>query len=357
ARNLFIIFAVSFVTIWIAYVPVTIGMPLGQQDALIGNALGYLDELPPGTRWLLEHNDITGLAPIAHYILGFVMVYGRLNDGNTVYLFGEVTNESFSSYFPLVFLVKTPPALLVAIAVSVIAFLVRMKWQVKKPYVRFREYTRTHFVEISFFLTAAAFWYVSIRGNLNLGLRHILPAVVLMSTLAAIYIGRRVEQNRGNKQKLWQFGAIALAGWYIISVLAQAPNFTSYISEFFGGPSQGYRYISDSSIDWGQDLKKLFSYLEDHPEITPIAVDYFGAGSVEYYSCNGHMDCSQDRITEWHADWGQYKGQYIAVSETFLMNDLYYGPKRNDPHKTYQYLRDMEPIERVGYSIYLYKLY
>ncbi|MDQ3123277.1 MAG: glycosyltransferase family 39 protein [bacterium] len=357
ARNLFLIFAASFITIWIAYIPVTIGMPLGQQDALIGNALGYLEELPPGSRWLLEHNDITGLAPIAHYILGFVMVYGRLNDGNTVYLFGEVTNESFSTYFPLVFLVKTPPALLVAIAVSVIAFVARMKWRIKNPYTRFREYIHTHFVETSFFLTAAAFWYISVRGNLNLGLRHILPAVVLMSTLTAIYIGRRVQLSEGKSKSWWRFAAIALSGWYILSVMVQAPNFTSYISEFFGGPSKGYLYISDSSLDWGQDLKKLDNYLEKHPEITPIAVDYFGGSSVEYYACDGQMDCKQDRIVEWHADWGRYPGQYIAVSETFLMNDLYYAAKRNDPAQSYQYLRDREPIERVGNSIYVYKLY
>ena len=40
-----------------------------------------------------------------------------------------------------------------------------------------------------------------------------------------------------------------------ISSLRTAPHQLAYFNEFVGGPGQGYRYLSDSNVDWGQDLR------------------------------------------------------------------------------------------------------
>ena len=88
----------------------------------------------------------------------------------------------------------------------------------------------------------------------------------------------------------------------------------------------------------------------------------------EYYFCqrkfddHGHIvatadgyDCTHSKMEEWHSQYGEYTGQYIAVSETFLENDKWYAELNNSPG--YQYLRDRTPIAKVGYSIYIYKMY
>jgi hypothetical protein len=57
----------------------------------------------------------------------------------------------------------------------------------------------------------------------------------------------------------------------------------------------------------------------------------------------------------WHVDYGEYTGQYIAVSETFLENDRWYSKINGTPG--YEYLRQREPVAKIGYSIYVYKMY
>jgi hypothetical protein len=156
--------------------------------------------------------------------------------------------------------------------------------------------------------------------------------------------------------------------WYGGSAVAAHPNYISYFNEFIGGGGNAYKYFTDSSVDWGQDLKRLKTYVDNHPEINHIALDYFGGGAPQYYFCNrkytpeGQLiatsdgyDCSHSVYQEWHSQYGRYTGQYIAVSETFLYNDLWYSELN---HTTgYDYLRAMKPIAKVGNSIYVYKMY
>ena len=40
-----------------------------------------------------------------------------------------------------------------------------------------------------------------------------------------------------------------------ISSVRTAPHQLAYFNEIVGGPDRGYYYLSDSNLDWGQDLK------------------------------------------------------------------------------------------------------
>lgn len=161
---------------------------------------------------------------------------------------------------------------------------------------------------------------------------------------------------------------VILFGWYGWSAVAVYPNFISYFNGLAGGPTKANQYFSDSGIDWGQDLDRLKTYVDAHPQISSVAIDYFGGGMPSYtfcdhvYATDGRMlpgnlglDCSKSKFIPWHSDNGRYPGQYIAVSETFLNNDMFYSVYNNSP--SYAYLRSMESVERIGNSIYLYKLY
>jgi hypothetical protein len=160
----------------------------------------------------------------------------------------------------------------------------------------------------------------------------------------------------------------ALLLWYGGSTVADHPYYLSYFNELMGGPDNSYKYFSDSSVDWGQDLKRLKIYVDKHPEIKHIAVDYFGGGVPAYYFCDRKRnpdhtivadatgyDCSHSRFEDWHSQYGKYPGQYIAVSETFLENDRWYATLNGI--EGYEYLRAMKPVAKVGYSIFIYKMY
>jgi hypothetical protein len=359
----------SVVWIWIFYAPHVWNMPGAVQDRLIEGSL-YGDRGLAIGHLLMNLNNLEFFKPIVQYALGLAMVFTRVAGGNVTYFNGQVTNQSFKWYFPELFMVKTQVALLVVMLAAAAWSLYRF-YQKKPlvPFERFREHFRTHVLEWALGLFAAFYFGISVAGNLNLGIRHILPVYLPIFVLVALAAVRRL---RSLPPVRWRpVGLAALAGlmlWYGGNTVLTHPNYISYFNELIGGPGNAGKYFSDSSVDWGQDLRRLKTYVDGHPEINHIAVDYFGGGVPEYYFCQRRYDdrgrlvdtaagydCSNSVYEGWHSQNGMYTGQYIAVSETFLENDRWYSELNGTPG--YDYLRTRTPIAKVGYSIYVYKLY
>ena len=40
------------------------------------------------------------------------------------------------------------------------------------------------------------------------------------------------------------------------------PNYLAYFNEAAGGPAQGWRWLVDSNVDWGQELPGLKRYMD-----------------------------------------------------------------------------------------------
>ena len=50
-------------------------------------------------------------------------------------------------------------------------------------------------------------------------------------------------------------------------------------------PDNGWRYLVDSNLDWGQDLGNLRGWLDEN-NMEQIWLSYFGEGSPSYYDIN-----------------------------------------------------------------------
>jgi hypothetical protein len=110
--------------------------------------------------------------------------------------------------------------------------------------------------------------------------------------------------------------------------------------------------VADSNLDWGQDLKRLKNWVEKN-KIEKIYVDYFGGSSPEYLL--------KTKYAPW---WGTRnpeelpKGSYLAVSATFLQGGR--GeviPSLRQPAGYYRWLNQYTPVAKIGYSIFVYKIY
>lgn len=363
------IFVLGFSLVWLVYIPHTINMPEPVQDKLIEASLPGGFQKKAGS-YLIQYNHLPGVKPFAQYALGALMVFNRVSSGNTTYFLGEVTNQSFVAYFPVNYLIKTPIALLVLVASGLSSGVwLYFKRRPLLVWPKFKNYVREHLIEFTSLAYIAYYSYLSISGNLNLGIRHLLPIMPLVFILVARQAVRLYDYLKTRLAKTLMrisFGGLLL--WYLAANLITFPSYVAYFNEFIGGPGSASKYVTDSSVDWGQDLRRLVSYVKAHPEIDQIAVDYFGGGDPRYYFCDRRFDssnrliksragydCSNSPYLEWHAEDGMPGTQYIAVSETFLMNDLYYAPRRGDIG--YSYLRDRQPITKIGNSIYVYQLY
>jgi len=290
------------------------------------------------------------IRPLAHYGLGLLMVFQRASGGHTTYFLGEVTAAGWRHYFPFVYLIKEPLAfhILWILALCYFAFKIQKPfWQ--RPFFRLKNFIKEHFVEFSMILWLLIYWATSIKSNLNIGVRHLLPVFPFTIILTARGIIFWLE-NTKYKKLAYTILAILLF-WQAVSVLKVYPHFLAYANEIVGGPDKLYLYTVNSNLDWGQDLKRLKKWVEEN-KIEKIYLDYFGGGNPKYYL--------GEKYESW---WGQRekkelpKGAYLAVSATALQGGRGLPAKGFDlPTGYYLWLDDQKLITKIGYSIFVFKI-
>lgn len=305
------------------------------------------------------------LRALAQYLFGVAMVFQRAVGGNTTYFLGEVSSSGWKSYFPIVYLIKETLALHLLTLLALIYFLNTLlkRHRGDRPQHRQADLKIVHldwlkksFPQFSMLVVIAVYWYSSISANLNIGVRHILPTLpfifLLVSGQIALWLG---DDNRSAKHltiPLLKKGLVAFVlAFGVASVTAVYPSFLAYFNESIGGPKNGYKYTVDSNLDWGQDLKRLKTWA-DQNNVDKIYLDYFGGTSPAYYFGN--------RALEWHGHYSREQmtqSDYLALSATFRQNDLgRLTPSFHDKNGYYQWLEKMEPVSKVGQSIWVYKV-
>ncbi|MFH1995422.1 MAG: hypothetical protein ABIJ27_00310, partial [Candidatus Omnitrophota bacterium] len=129
-----------------------------------------------------------------------------------------------------------------------------------------------------------------------------------------------------------------LLAWLMFGTLRIYPHYLAYFNEFAGGPQNGYKFLVDSNLDWGQDLKLLKEYL-DKNNIDEVALGYFGTARPEYYGIKYKKMAPFTPVRGW-----------VAISATLLQGAHI---TAKDP---YAWLRQYEPVAKIGYSIFVYDI-
>ncbi len=291
--------------------------------------------------WMSQNSPFR---PWAHYLLGLLMATQRTAAGNTVYFMGMVSNTGWWYYFPLVYFLKVPLAfhILTLIALLWAVYLIRKPFW-KRPFSRVAEWIRNHFTEFSMMIFILIYWATSLIGSLNIGVRHVLPTFPFIYILVTLGIINLIKTKKQISILL-----IILMVWYVGSSLITWPHYLSYFNETVG-TDNGYKYVVDSNYDWGQDLKRLRTWLNEN-NIDKVYVDYFGGSDAGYYL--------GEKYEGW---WGSKppqefpKGNYLAVSATFLQGGRgNSAPGFNESTNHYRWLDNYEPVAKAGASIFIY---
>jgi len=111
---------------------------------------------------------------------------------------------------------------------------------------------------------------------MNIGVRHILPMYLFLSVLIGGATWKLIEKSRP-----WAYAVVLLVLFQAFSSTRAFPAYMAYANEIWGGPSQIYRYLSDSNVDWGQQLKATTRYLDQHG-VKNCWFIYFAEGVVDY---------------------------------------------------------------------------
>jgi len=237
------------------------------------------------------------------YLYGFSYVHKHEID-RPAFLDNRWSVVGFRSFFPRAFIYKTPLPFLLLVALAFYAALARRRsWSISKlnPLAMF----------------ALIYGAIAITSQLNIGHRHILPIY------PALFIGcgAVVHLARKNRPAIFATAVGIILFWQIGESLAIRPNYLAYFNEVAGGPSRGYQHLADSSVDWGQDLPALKTWLDNHSAIVngkPLYLAYFGTAEPRSYEINAKLlpenHSSGDRV------FAPLTGGIYCISATTLQS-------------------------------------
>ncbi len=198
------------------------------------------------------------------YLYGYAYAWS-MSGLHPAFFNGETRVGGWRSFFPYVFLVKTPLALLALAALAGIA-LARTTRLAALPSSGM----------LPLLLFSAAYWAVAIGSELNIGHRHLLPIYAPLFILCGA-VTRLDLKVPGLARRGWPAptATLALLGIVAVESLCWFPNYLAYFNGLIL-PSQAHRHVVDSSLDWGQDLPALARYLQRRPATGPLHLAYFG---------------------------------------------------------------------------------
>lgn len=346
---------ISTIIIWAAYAFNTYNMsqetiakqivssfPLDDQNIksiYTNKALSYLNSSPV-TR------------PLGEYFLGVSMVFKRIAGGNSTYFLNEVSkNKAWASYFPIVFIIKETIPFLALIVFSLVytsgRTLETLRTSLKEKTVgkNFKRFLRTGLTQYTLFGFIVLYSLLSITGNLNIGLRHLFPIMPLAYLLVTKSVFDFLRHKHIITKKQLHYILAILIAWIVLIPILTYPGYVSYFNETIGGSANGYKYVTDSNTDWGQDLKRLKEFLELNPQIDKIRVDYFGGGNPGYY-------LGEKYISWWDAKRPIEAGWY-AISANSLQVSIY-NKDGKTAENNYSWTKDLTPVTMIGNSIIIY---
>jgi len=262
---------------------------------------------------------VVAVAPFPAWITGALEQVGHGARGHRGYLFGETGLGGWWYFYPVALALKT------TIGAQVLAVLLVIAWALRRP-------------RGTDLLLDAALWaypvlliVVMSLGRTQLGLRYILPAY----PLAMLWAGRTFPSLRVFGAR-WgpMAGALALTVG-IAGALRVHPHYLMFFNSWIGGPDNGPQYlvIGDSI---GQDQKRLADWQAAQ-----------GLSSIYYTRYSGRPEY-----------WGiAYSAPPCRPqSGVYALEAIEVHRPRRIEAGCLDWLTVEPPDERIGYSIYVYRV-
>jgi hypothetical protein len=268
------------------------------------------------------------------------------------YLLGEISYVGWWYYFPVTYLLKTPLPLLLLLVFTLGLIL----WQ-----------KRVRMGDTAVFLLLPIFLYllVSLTMSLNIGYRHLLPMLpfIALALVAYLWQDRTIPQSSKEREDflgsfrifMVKLPAVVAAVIVVAISLWQWPDYIPYFNLLAGGTDRHWQLLSDSNIDWGQDLPALATWQQETGQ--SLKLSYFGTAYPSAYGLDFEM------LPTWapgpeqiRPDWQLYNPArpapgYYAISVTNL-----HGVVLDEGRDTFAYFRERMPLARIGGSIFIYEV-
>lgn len=328
---------VTYAAIWAAYgfryEASKAETPVGQQVAWWYGAAELLHRYPegppPGARIARDAPiGVTGRTILfaerlqlfpRQFLYGFAEMRAH-SLARGAFLRGHYSITGFRSYFFWAFVYKTPLVTMLIIVAGIVAAL------------RNRS--------VAYLLVPVIVYLaVSVPSSINIGHRHILPIYPFLYVCAGALAAKR--------KIAFAAAPLIVAGALVVFAPWQpvVNQHLAYFNELAGGPLHGYELLTDSNVDWGQDLPRLSQWMHSHG-VPHINLVYFGTADPRAYGIAyvnlGYFLEPESRVIE---------PGYLAISATALC-----GAEEAEHFAWRDTLRGARLVDRVGYSIFVYRI-
>ena len=262
-----LILVMTFIVVWASY-GFTLAVPPKPVVGLSTELTNWVKYNVPNT-----YDSLFGLVrPLMvpdYFYKGFVMVTRHAIGGHGSYLLGMHSNTGWWYYFPVTILFKTPIPVFILLGLAII--------------YRKKLKTDVFFDDLILLVPPVVYLILSINSKADLGVRHILP--IFPFVLA--YIAKTANLIDFKKFKIPAIIIIISLIWYLFSTVVTYPNYIAYFNEFGGGPKNGHKILTDSNLDWGQDIYRIKEYMDkNHLDQVYLVYPWDGDQALNYYGIN-----------------------------------------------------------------------
>jgi len=285
----------------------------GRFDALLassGSARGFL-------QWMLSSFPI----PAMDFFWGLYDVFAfREGEGHLAYFLGQISKTGWWYFYPVLVLVKTPLPFLILVGLGV-----SLAWRRRRNDILYAPV-----------LAILAILLAGIVATPNNGLRQVLPVYPLLSVMAGCGVAGLLEASW---RPLVRAGLPALLVIWLAAISFHAhPDYLAYFNALAG--SRPELVAVDSDLDWGQDLKRLNTACQRRG-IRLLHIKYNGSNDIDLARF-GLPELRELKPGEKTTGWVAISALPLALGTGV------------PPYKQYAWLREQEPVERIGSSIFLY---
>ena len=309
-------------------------------------------QLPPAeTNWITQ--TATTLSPAhivgwigafskvlpTYYLFGNYTVLVHNHFGHPASLLGRYSNFGWWYYFPTAFALKTSLPFLLVSAGAVV-------WGLWSVLVKREQKV------IPLLVAMLIYVLVSMSSNINIGVRHIAPLFPFLFLLGGAWLDR-VWQRTRSRVPLIVVGI--LLSWMLVDCVRTYPHYLSFTNSLtFGKPD--WQLLSDSNVEWGQDIGALAQYLHQRGETELVGSLSGGWAAAELCDI---------RLLDFAPPDLQAAGtRYVAIGAGFLngstvpagLKDAHGVELTEEQRRNYfANYRTMAPEKVFGNSIYLYR--
>jgi dolichyl-phosphate-mannose-protein mannosyltransferase len=277
----------------------------------------------------------------ADFVSGVCWQFGHAKAGHPAGLLGDYSQYGWWYYFPLAFALKTPlPVLLLTLA--------GLTWGL----LRLRRAREGRLLVL--LIPPALFTLLLTFSTIDIGVRYYLPAYPFFFILAGAMLDDLLRDVVARRRMLAAVLVVVSFVWVGVEAARAYPDHMTYMSQLASGAPPWW-YLSDSNVEWGDDVRDLALYLRGRGE-TRVGGALLGWQVLEFYGVEQTaIFVPPGEPTE--------ETRYVAIGASLLNgstvpSEFEEGWELNEYERVnyFEDYRRRTPEKIFGSSIYLYRV-